>query len=138
MFEYKKKKITKCNTYLLVTFSNFVSSSSFRWALVKDKDVARKMTKYIELTTIGVSKDSQMRATQVLKVISDSSERPNEIDSFFKFSHHLMANRWNQLRQAVHQSDLFSVPHYPPQPCKYLHKVFEPQPGKTKSKWHAT
>ena len=115
-------------------FSNFLNSTSFRWALVKDEDVARKMTKYIELNTIGVSKDSQLRAAKVLKVISDSCERPNEGDSFFEFSYHLMAKRWKQLRQAVHQSGLFSVPDFAPHLCKFLNRVFEPQPGKRKAK----
>ncbi|KAE8697656.1 putative Apoptosis-stimulating of p53 protein 1 [Hibiscus syriacus] len=92
--------------------------TSSRGALVKDEDVARKMTKYIEINTIGVSKDSQLRAAKVLKVISDNSERPNSGDSFFEFSYHVMAKRWKQLREAVHESGLFSVPDFP-QLCKF-------------------
>lgn len=93
------------------------------------------MTKYIELNTIGVSKDSQLRAATVLKVISDSCERSDEEgDSFFEFSYRLMAKRWKQLREAVHQSGLFSVPDFPPQFCNFLIRVFEPQPGENKAK----
>ncbi|XP_022737313.1 tryptophan aminotransferase-related protein 2 [Durio zibethinus] len=116
---------------MLFTVSKSTGHAGMRigWALVKDEDVARKMTKYIELNTIGVSKDSQLRAAVVLKVISNSCERPNEVDSFFEFSYHHMAKRWKQLRQAVHQSGLFSVPDFPPQLCKFLNRVFEPQPA---------
>ncbi|XWS50904.1 hypothetical protein CRYUN_Cryun12cG0130300 [Craigia yunnanensis] len=116
---------------MLFTVSKSTGHAGMRigWALVKDEDAARKMTKYIELNTIGVSKDSQIRAAKVLKVISESCERPNEGDSFFEFSYHLMAKRWKQLRQAVHQSGLFSVPDFPPQLCKFLNRVFEPQPA---------
>ncbi|XVF12177.1 hypothetical protein REPUB_Repub08aG0091900 [Reevesia pubescens] len=116
---------------MLFTVSKSTGHAGMRigWALVKDEDVARQMTKYIELNTIGVSKDSQLRAAKVLKFISDSCERPNDVDSFFDFSYHLMAKRWKELRQAVHQSGLFSVPDFPPQLCKFLNRVFEPQPA---------
>lgn len=88
------------------------------------------MTKFIELNTIGVSKDSQLRAAKVLKVVSDSCEPSNrEIECFFEFSHQQMAMRWKQLRVAVKKSGLFSVPDFPPQFCTYLGRAFEPWPG---------
>lgn len=118
----------------MVKSLDLLKYTSFRWALVKDEDVARKMTKYIEINTIGVSKDSQVRAAKVLKVISDNSEGPNEGDSFFEFSYRVMAKRWKQLREAVQQSGLFSVSDFPPQLCMFLNRVFEPQPGKRKEK----
>jgi L-tryptophan--pyruvate aminotransferase len=40
-----------------------------RWAIVKDAAVAKKMVKFVELNTIGVSQDSQIRATQILKAV---------------------------------------------------------------------
>ncbi|MBA0787072.1 hypothetical protein Gotri_006926 [Gossypium trilobum] len=116
---------------MLFTVSKSTGHAGMRigWALVKDEDVARKMTKYIEINTIGVSKDSQVRAAKVLKVISDYSEGPNEGDSFFEFSYRVMAKRWKQLREAVQQSGLFSVSDFPPQLCMFLNRVFEPQPA---------
>ncbi|KAB2066753.1 hypothetical protein ERO13_A09G172100v2 [Gossypium hirsutum] len=116
---------------MLFTVSKSTGHAGMRigWALVKDEDVARKMTKYIEINTIGVSKDSQVRAAKVLKVISDNSEGPNEGDSFFEFSYRVMAKRWKQLREAVQQSGLFSVSDFPPQLCMFLNRVFEPQPA---------
>lgn len=104
------------------------------WALVKDTEVAKKMTKYIELNTIGVSKDSQLRAAKVLKVTSNSCEPTNmEDECFFNFSHREMENRWAQLRRAVQKSGAFSVPEFPSQFCTFLGLDFEPQPGNNHS-----
>ena len=44
---------------------------------MKDQEVAKKMTKFIEVNTIGVFKDSQLRAAKVLRVVSDSWEQGN-------------------------------------------------------------
>lgn len=93
------------------------------------------MTKFIELNTIGVSKDSQVRAAKVLKVVSDSSEHAagnsEEDESFFEFSYQLMAGRWKLLRKAVKHSGSFSLPEFPPAFCNFLNRVSEPQPGNT-------
>ena len=110
------------------------SIMDYSWALVKDKEVAEKMTKFIELNTIGVSKDSQQRAAKVLQVISDSYEHvgnPKKGSPFFHFSHSLMEERWNALRSAVKQSGLFSLPDFPSGFCNFLGQPFRSQPGKT-------
>lgn len=86
------------------------------------------MTKFIELNTIGVSKDSQLRAAKILKVISDSSE---EVESFFAFSYHLLSERWKLLREAVEQSGSFSLPEFHPEFCTFFNQFTEPQPGNT-------
>jgi L-tryptophan---pyruvate aminotransferase len=56
-----------------------------RWALVKEKEVAQRMIKFIELNTIGVSKDSQLRAAKVLRAVSDGYEEspPGEASRLF-------------------------------------------------------
>lgn len=99
---------------------------------MKDKEVAKKMTKFIELNTIGVSKDSQLRAAKVLRAVSESCEqdrRSNDTESFFKFSYNLMAHRWKQLRAAVQRSGMFSLPTFSPAFCTFFTQVLEPQPG---------
>lgn len=91
------------------------------------------MIKFIELNTIGVSKDSQLRAAKVLKAVSDSSEHGGTwegVESFFKFSYRVMAERWKLLREAVNSSRIFSLPEFAPAHCNFLNRVFEPQPGK--------
>lgn len=102
-----------------------------RWALVKDREVAKKMTKFIELATIGVSKDSQLRAAKVLKTVSDSCEQENFQDgeSFFEYSFKIMAQRWKLLREAVEGGGLFSLPQFSPAFCTFFDQVTEPQPG---------
>ncbi|CAJ1943795.1 unnamed protein product [Sphenostylis stenocarpa] len=117
----------------LFTVSKSTGHAGMRigWALVKDKEVAKKMTKFIELNTIGVSKDSQLRAAKVLKAVSDSCEEEKQKDgeSFFKYSYNLMAQRWKQLREVVEAGDMFSLPQFSPAFCNFFGKVTEPQPA---------
>lgn len=90
------------------------------------------MTKYIELNTIGVSKDSQIRAAKILQAVSDDNGRvgnPKESETFFEYGYNLMAKRWKQLREAVNKSGLFSLPEFPPGTCTFSGRAFEPQPG---------
>ena len=108
-----------------------------RWALVKDKETAKKMTEYIELNTIGVSKVSQLRVAKVLKAVSDSCGNETA-KSFFEHSYDAMFERWKLLKQASKTSKGFTVPDFASQRCNFLGKVFEPQPGTLKekqSKW---
>ncbi|XP_059443562.1 tryptophan aminotransferase-related protein 2 isoform X2 [Corylus avellana] len=119
---------------MLFTVSKSTGHAGMRigWALVKDQEVARRMIKFIELNTIGVSKDSQLRAAKVLKAVSDSSEHGGTwegVESFFKFSYRVMAERWKLLREAVNSSRIFSLPEFPPAHCNFLNRVFEPQPA---------
>lgn len=117
---------------MLFTVSKSTGHAGTRigWALVKDTEVAKKMTKYIELNTIGVSKDSQLRAAKVLKFVSDSCKPSgSEDECFFEFSNQQMSTRWKQLRMAVQKSGLFNVPEFPSQFCTFLGRAFEPQPA---------
>lgn len=100
---------------------------------MKDADVAKKMIKFIELSTIGVSKDSQLRAARVLKVAADSCYQAGSSEfseSFFEFNYHLMAERWQLLREAVNVSGLFTLPQFSSGFCRFLQQVSDPQPGK--------
>lgn len=104
-----------------------------RWALVKDREIAKKMTKFIELNTIGVSKDSQHRAAKVLKTVSDSCEEENSQggqESFFRYSYKMMEERWKLLRVAVDSGDLFSLPEFSSGFCNFLNQESKTQPGK--------
>ncbi|XP_010248597.1 PREDICTED: tryptophan aminotransferase-related protein 2-like isoform X2 [Nelumbo nucifera] len=119
---------------MLFTISKCTGHAGIRigWALVKDKEVARKMTKFIELNTIGVSKDSQLRAAKILQVVSHSCEQlgyPEDSESFFKYASRLMADRWDRLRDAVSQSGLFSLPEFMPESCNYAGEMTTPHPA---------
>ncbi|KAI3464127.1 hypothetical protein Pfo_020790 [Paulownia fortunei] len=92
------------------------------WALIKDQEIAKKMTEFIVLSTIGVSKESQLRAAKVLQVMIESHKhRGNfkEGEAFFQYSYNLMSRRWKQLRDAVNKSKLFKLPDFPPGKCNF-------------------
>ncbi|CAH8275476.1 unnamed protein product [Arabidopsis lyrata] len=115
---------------MLFTASKSTGHAGMRigWALVKDRETARKMIKYIELNTIGVSKDSQLRVAKVLKVVSDSCGNETA-KSFFDHSYDAMYERWKLLKQAAKDTKRFSVPDFASQRCNFFGRVFEPQPA---------
>ncbi|KAL9273206.1 Tryptophan aminotransferase-related protein [Drosera capensis] len=98
------------------------------WALVKDKGVAKRMAKFIELSSIGVSKDSQLRAAKILQVVSDRSGYASGLN-LFEFSRNQMAQRWERLKRAVEDSGLFSLPEFPSEFCNYSKRSFKSQPA---------
>lgn len=105
-----------------------------RWALVKNPEIAMKMVKFIELNTIGVSKDSQLRTARMLSVISDSCEQAgstsdNRSESFYGFGHRLMTERWCRIRQAVKHGGMFTLPDFPTAYCNFLNQPTETRPG---------
>ncbi|KAF8399750.1 hypothetical protein HHK36_015621 [Tetracentron sinense] len=119
---------------MLFTVSKSTGHAGIRigWALVKDKEVAKKMTEFIVLNTIGVSKDSQLRAAKILGAVSDSCHHlgnPDDDESLFEYGRHLMAERWKRLRSAVKQSRLFSLPDFPSEFCNYVGGITETQPA---------
>uniref|UniRef100_A0A6N2MGM0 Alliinase C-terminal domain-containing protein n=1 Tax=Salix viminalis TaxID=40686 RepID=A0A6N2MGM0_SALVM len=116
---------------MLFTVSKSTGHAGMRigWALVKDEEVAKKMVKFVELNTIGVSKDSQLRAAKVLQVVISSCQYPTSLGSLFDFSAHLMEERWSLLRAAVRQSGLFTLPEFSPGSCSFLNRSFAPQPA---------
>lgn len=91
-----------------------------------------KMTKFIELNTIGVSKDSQLRAAKILKATSDSCGHHTSgqnVEKFFEFGFNQMKERWRKLNDSVTKSGIFSLPEFAPDWCTYNQKTFQPQPG---------
>ncbi|KAJ6882264.1 tryptophan aminotransferase-related protein 2-like [Populus alba x Populus x berolinensis] len=116
---------------MLFTVSKSTGHAGMRigWALVKDVEVAKKMVKFVELNTIGVSKDSQLRAAKVLQVVIHSCQYPTSLGSLFDFAAHLMEERWKLLRAAVRQSGLFTLPEFSPGSCSFLNRSFAPQPA---------
>lgn len=118
---------------MLFTVSKATGHAGTRigWALVKDADVARKMVKFIEMNSIGVSKDSQIRAARILQVVSDGYDLPDSkgADRLFHFSRHLLADRWGRLRQAVEESGRFSLPQFSSEFCEFTKEHAETYPG---------
>ncbi|GMN45977.1 hypothetical protein TIFTF001_015155 [Ficus carica] len=122
------------NDLTLFTVSKSTGHAGMRigWALVKDLEVAKRMTKFIELSTIGVSKDSQLRAAKVLEAVADSCEQAGSSEfseSFFEVSYRLMTERWQHLRDAVNTSGRFGLPEFTPAFCHFHGHNLQPQPA---------
>lgn len=101
---------------------------------MKDKAVAKRMVKFMEHSSIGVSKESQLRAAKILRTICESyiSFWPNKSDDFFEYAQRLMAERWKRLREVVKCSEIFSLPEYPQEYCTYTGRFTAPHPGKSR------
>ncbi|XP_006390871.2 LOW QUALITY PROTEIN: L-tryptophan--pyruvate aminotransferase 1 [Eutrema salsugineum] len=114
---------------MLFTFSKITGHAGSRigWALVKDKEVAKKMVEYIIVNSIGVSKESQIRAAKILKVLKENCE--SESDNFFEYGREIMRNRWEKLREVVKESDVFALPKYPEAYCNFFGKTLESYPA---------
>ena len=102
------------------------------WAIVKDKEIATKMVKFMELSSIGVSRESQVRAAKILGVISDDcmNSGRNKESNFFEYGQQLMAERWEKLREAVNATGVFSLPKHSQEYCNFSGKYIESNPGK--------
>lgn len=110
---------------MLFTVSKSTGHAGTRigWALVKDPEVARRMTKFIELNTIGVSKDSQLRAAKILQVVRNGYDNGGDSgfkERLFEFGRYMMAERWDRLREAVQKKSLFSLPEFPKSCCNFF------------------
>ncbi|OEL24558.1 Tryptophan aminotransferase-related protein 2 [Dichanthelium oligosanthes] len=119
---------------MLFTVSKSTGHAGTRigWALVKDRDVAKKMTKFIELNTIGVSKDSQLRAAKVLKAVSDAYEMPEgkeEQHRLFDYGRRKMVERWSMLREAAATSGIFSLPEETSAYCNFANETASTNPA---------
>ncbi|KAJ4960504.1 hypothetical protein NE237_020414 [Protea cynaroides] len=132
------------NDIMLFTFSKSTGHAGSRigWAVVKDRKMAETMTKFIELNTIGVSKDSQLRAAKILKTISDSCQQnksdqlwngavaaDEKLENFFYCARNLMAERWKRLRNAIKDNGFFSLPEYPKKFCNFSGQFTEAYPS---------
>ncbi|KAK1269357.1 Tryptophan aminotransferase-related protein 2 [Acorus gramineus] len=118
---------------MLFTVSKSTGHAGTRigWALVKDEEVAKRMTKFIELNTIGVSKDSQLRAARILKAISDGHEWQvtDGTERFFEYGRRMMTDRWERLRVVVRSTGRFSLPEFTPASCKFAGETTETHPA---------
>ncbi|KAG4205992.1 hypothetical protein ERO13_A04G136350v2 [Gossypium hirsutum] len=96
---------------MLFTFSKATGHAGTRigWAIVKDKVIAAKMVKFIEVSSIGVSREAQLRAAKILGVIADDCRNPDHKgENLFQYGRHLMSERWGKLREVGMKSNAFA------------------------------
>ncbi|KAK4849433.1 hypothetical protein QYF36_024750 [Acer negundo] len=100
------------------------AGSRFGWAVIKDESVYQKMYDYMGVNTMGVSRDTQLRALKLLKVVLESGGR-----EIFEFGHNTMRNRWEKLSNTISLSNRFTLQQIPPQYCTFFHKVRASSPA---------
>ncbi|GAB4861090.1 hypothetical protein Ancab_036248 [Ancistrocladus abbreviatus] len=112
--------------HMIFTLSKLTghAGSRFGWALVKDEELYNRMVEYVTLNVLGISHDSQLRALQLLKAITDG--RGNE---FFEFGYTTMRDRWEKLSRALSSSRRFSIQEIPPLFCTFFQQVRGPSPA---------
>ncbi|KAJ0087044.1 hypothetical protein Patl1_07985 [Pistacia atlantica] len=109
---------------MLFTLSKMTGHAGTRWALIKDEAVYERMINHMTLNTMGVSRDSQLRALKLLKVVLQSRGR-----EIFEFGYKTMQNRWEKLSKIVSLSNRFSLQEIAPQYCNFFHKVRPASPA---------
>ncbi|XP_037487365.1 tryptophan aminotransferase-related protein 1-like isoform X1 [Triticum dicoccoides] len=119
---------------MLFTMSKVTGHAGARlgWALVKDRDVAKKMVYFVDRSTIGVSKDSQLRAAKILAVVSDAYGPDEEDDTrlrLFDFARRRMEERWRALRAAVAATGAFSLPEETAGHCNFSRQTVAAYPA---------
>ncbi|XP_073126689.1 tryptophan aminotransferase-related protein 2-like [Henckelia pumila] len=126
---------------MLFTVSKCTGHAGTRlgWALVKDKEIAKKMAEFMVINSAGVSKDSQIRGAKILQVVVDTHEHNRssgsstklevERNAFFEHSYNLMAKRWRLLSSAVNRGKIFSLPRFPAGKCAFSGRTFATQPA---------
>ncbi|KAJ9146083.1 hypothetical protein P3X46_028394 [Hevea brasiliensis] len=100
------------------------AGSRFGWAVLKDKATYESMERYSELNTIGVSRESQLRALKLLKVVLQGGGK-----DLFEFGHQTMRKLWERLNKIISMSKRFSLQKIAPQYCIFFKKVREASPA---------
>ncbi|GFY96448.1 pyridoxal phosphate (PLP)-dependent transferases superfamily protein [Actinidia rufa] len=100
------------------------AGSRFGWAVVKDEAVYQRMVWYMTLSSMGVSRDAQLRALKLLKVVLKGDGR-----RIFDFAYNTMSKRWEKLSRAVSKSKRYSLQEIPSQYCNFFKKVRGPSPA---------
>ncbi|CAM8916540.1 unnamed protein product [Rhodiola kirilowii] len=101
------------------------ASSRLGWAFVKDKATYERMSAYMMFSTMGASRDTQLRALKLLKVVLKDNGR-----QLFEFGFNTMKIRWEKLSNAFSKSKRFSLQEIPDQLfCNYFNKTRGPSPA---------
>ncbi|KAL5122864.1 Tryptophan aminotransferase-related protein 4 [Glycine soja] len=109
---------------MLFTISKLTghAGSRFGWAIIKDEAVYQKMLIYLQLNTIGVSRDVQLRALKLLDVIVEGDGK-----EIFQFAYSTMRDRWIRLKKVISESKRFSLQKLSPR--TFFKRVRDPSPA---------
>ncbi|KAH8965659.1 hypothetical protein BDL97_04G128200 [Sphagnum fallax] len=119
---------------MLFTLSKITGHAGTRigWAIVKDLDLYYKMLNYIFFNTAGVSHDSQLRATHLIRTVVNSYTNPPTMSrekGIFHYGQEVLLARWERLQGIFSNSSRFSLQHIETQHCSFFGKKSPPSPG---------
>lgn len=125
---------------MLFTLSKLTGHAGSRlgWAIVKDYDVYQKMLEYVSGNTMGVSHDTQLRATRLLKTAIAGYQRKLEEgkandsrhhELIFHYAYHVMQDRWQRLQRIFSGSHRFSIQNLTSKYCSFFKTVTGPSPA---------
>ncbi|XP_077245776.1 tryptophan aminotransferase-related protein 4-like [Tasmannia lanceolata] len=100
------------------------AGSRFGWAIIKDEGLYDRILRYVDLNTMGVSHDTQLRALNLVKQVLKGGGR-----DFFGFGYRTMKDRWERLNKSLSISKRFSVQKLTPHYCTYFREVAGPSPA---------
>lgn len=111
---------------MLFTISKLTghAGSRFGWAIIKDELVYQKMSTHLRLNAMGVSRDVQLRALQLLDVVLEGDGK-----QIFQFGYSTIRDRWIRLKQIISLSKQFSIQKLSPQYCTFFKRVRDPSPA---------
>ncbi|CAO1945782.1 unnamed protein product, partial [Urochloa humidicola] len=102
------------------------AGSRFGWALIRDEKVAEKARTYLQESTMGASRDTQLRMLGIVKVMLANL---HGLDDIFAFGHDEMRTRWRRLNAVVSRSRRISLQKMVPEYCTYFKRIREPSPA---------
>ncbi|KAH7525070.1 hypothetical protein FEM48_Zijuj06G0186100 [Ziziphus jujuba var. spinosa] len=101
------------------------AGSRFGWAVIKDEGVFERMTTYLATNTMGVSRDTQLRALKLINTVLKGRKGRD----IFEFGYQKMSDRWEKLSQTLSVSTRFSLQKIEDQYCRFFDKVIKPSPA---------
>ncbi|CAI9089805.1 OLC1v1024445C2 [Oldenlandia corymbosa var. corymbosa] len=104
---------------MLFTLSKLTGHCGTRlgWAIVKEESVYKRMMYYIDQTTYGVSRETQLRTLKLLNVVLQGNGR-----ELFDFGYNVMRSRWERLSKLFSLSKRFSLQDLTQNNCTFFHK----------------
>ncbi|CAI9091674.1 OLC1v1026757C1 [Oldenlandia corymbosa var. corymbosa] len=100
------------------------AGSRFGWAIIKDKVIYERIVNYVEQTTYGVSRETQLRTLKLLNVVLEGNGR-----RLFEFGNDTMSFRWEILSTIFSASKRFSLQDRNAEICTFSKDARAPTPA---------
>ncbi|EFJ38295.1 hypothetical protein SELMODRAFT_75581 [Selaginella moellendorffii] len=128
---------------MLFTLSKLTGHAGSRlgWAIVKDPKVYARLSQYVLLNTNGVSHDTQLRASRLLRAVLEgysttgakTGARDPQVyaksQHIFHFAQSVMNSRWQKLEKIFARSMQFSLQYVEAQQCNFFKAIISPSPA---------